>query len=167
MHARQAAAASPPDGIADNPSAAACPPDGICPVSGGYIGVAADALTEQLRSAFLEASLHDPTAHRPHCPHQQLDSLIAFLAAAVEALLRLGGGCGASVTASVALVREGAALGRWSLSADPARHAICAGEGTLAAWLEACDEMEEGIGVFARRLAACPAVEGPGRGQHR
>lgn len=116
-----------------------------------------DALIENLRSAFLEASLPHPAAPRPPSPHRQLETLISFLTGGVEALLRLGRGSEAARAAAMALVREGAALGRRSLSADPTKHAICAGEGTLAAWLQACDEMEEGIAVFARRMAGCPS----------
>jgi len=130
-----------------------------------YMSMAADALTEHLRSAFLEASLPHPAMPRPHSPRRQLEALIASLTGGVEALLRMGGGSSTSMAAARSLVREGAALGRRSLSADPTRHAICAGEGTLAAWLEACDEMEEGISVFAHRLAGCPRRGGLGRGQ--
>lgn len=119
-----------------------------------HVDAARDALVDLLRSAFLEASL-------PAVDGRQADgcveALTSLLNDAAEALLRLGCGSGACLAAARDLVHEGGALGRHALSADVSKHAILSGEGKLAAWLEACDAVYEGLDVFARTLRSCPS----------
>jgi len=128
------------------------PPCSVVLEASATLDEARDALIELLRSEFLEVALPQSRKARGG----GVGSLAELLADGAEALLRLGGGSAAAVAAARALVHEAGALGHHSLTADPLRHAILSGQGTLEAWLEACEAVEQGVGALAQRLRECP-----------